>query len=700
MRLNNPLYNFCNPAMFRAVPVNSEVKNHFLIRYVKLINNNGLPAANSYFKNLRLLFMRLIAGEISNPQFVESLRSSRIKYDRPMRQLVATAMSQPSVVLNFLKFPTGNPQNKGDEDSTYKDLVEELSSPNHRRNLEVDVLIQKTIEFLIDEGKRPRNLRRPGLADAFAPLSQSQLGQLTKTVQKAKGHYVYPMQYADCRYLQDNKGGVYYSQQFVVDRERYKDPYLCDKGPVGEIHLVSKGTDDFRAVAVPNRFLQLELEPSYYWLTHLTHRTRAEATFNQAQYDALIQSWVDDEHITPYGVDIHHATNTLPFEHGRTLVSKLLDVHIRDLYSQYIRVEEVVPLSDNSHTFNSRNYSESLGSLVLSSYRKFEKMAKAPWKIPREGYDTVRFITGQPLGTLPSFRVLNFQNMLYAEMAIRRSTDILRGYYNQPTAQLAEKFSVSIEKVESLKRHIRNRVWDMDNNQQYVVLGDDIVFKHEDVAQYYIEILTVTGVPLSLHKSFKGKLVEFAGKVFVKNQTARYITDQTVLTNNNLFEWSRATGIPIQWNHIPFKLRGRLERRYSKYRAIAHKLNLAVPESTRCIPGVFNHIMKEVTGSTTPYGGWSTFHQLVLDASKEATRVDTNYGSYTFPVWDGERMEIYTAPQHRNRLNRAQRPVSQQAGRPSWKNTKYHLDTSDFLLGTGLAAQRWYDESQSSKTAG
>ena len=678
--------------MFRAVHVNKEVKQHFLVRYVKLIQSNGLSNANSYFKNLRLLFMRLIAGELSDPQFVESLRTLRIKYDGPMRKLMATAKSQPSQVLNFLKFPSGNPFNKGDEDSTYRDLVDELSQASHRRNIDVDVLAQRTIEFLIQEGKRPRRMRRPGLADAFAPFSPAQLGRLTKSIQKSKGHYVNPRQYADCRYLQDHKGGVYYSQQFMIDRERYKDPYLCDKGPVGEIHLVQKGTDDFRAVAVPNRFLQLELEPSYYWLTALTQRTRAEATFDQSQYDHLIQQWVDAEDIQPYGVDIHHATNTLPFEHGRNLISKLLDIHIRDLYNEKVFVEEVIPMLDGSHTYNSRNYSESVGSLVLQSYRKFEKIAKAPWIIPREGYGTVRFLTGQPLGTLPSFRVLNFQNMLYAEMAILRSSDQLRKFYNTPEEQLVEVYQTTKEKIASLKQWARNRVWDLSNNQQYVVLGDDIVFKHQEVAKHYINILDVTGVPLSLHKSFKGKLVEFAGKVFIKNQIPRYITDQTVLTNNNLFEWSRATGIPISWNQVPFKLRSRLERRFQKYRTVASKLNLVVPDSTRCIPGVFNHIMKEVTGSTTPYGGWSTYHQLVMDASKEATLVVPDTGSYTFPVWTGEKMEIYTASQHRNRLNVPIRGNYQRSGRPQWKDTKYQLDTSDFLLGTGLAAQQWYDE--------
>lgn len=692
MRNFHSLYKFCNPAMFRAVPVNKEVKQHFLIRYVKIINNNGLTAANSYFKELRLLFMRLIAGELSEPQFVEALRAHRIKFDGPMRRLVATAKSQPTYVLNFLKFPTGNPQNCGDEESTYRELVEELSSTTFKRNLDVDVLMQRTIEFLIDEGKRPRQMRRPGLADAFAPLSRAQLGRLARSVQKAGGNYVNPREYADCQYLYDSRGGLYYSPQFIIDRERYRDPYLCEKGPVGEIHLVQKGTDDYRAVAVPNRFLQLELQPAYNWLTLLTHRTRAEATFDQSQYDHLIQQWVDAPDVTPYGVDIHHATNTLPFEHGRLLISKLIDIHIRDLNYERVYVEEYLPLSDGSHTYNTRNYSEMLGSKVLKSFRTFEKMAKAPWNIPRTGFGTVQFLTGQPLGTLPSFRVLNFQNMLYAEMAILKSKDQLMKLIHTDPETLCTSHEMSRAQVDLYLREAKNQVWDLINNQQYVVLGDDIVFKHSNVGKCYIDLLSVTGVPLSLHKSFRGSLVEFAGKVFVKNQIPRYITDQTVITNNNLFEWSRATGIPISWKQLPSQMRGRLIGRYSTYAKVAQKLKMAVPSSTRCLPGVFNHIMKEVTGSTTPYGGWNTYHQLVVEASKEASLVVPDIGSYTFPIWDGEKVEIYTAAQHRNRLNTPYRGSYIRSGRPQWKNTKYLLDTSDFLLGTGLAAQLWFDQ--------
>jgi len=51
----------------------------------------------------------------------------------------------------------------------------------------------------------------------------------------------------------------------------------------------------------------------------------------------------------------------------------------------------------------------------------------------------------------------------------------------------------------------------IDNFDQYIILGDDIVIKHDNVAKTYINVLTKMGVDVSLNKTHVSKdTYEFA----------------------------------------------------------------------------------------------------------------------------------------------------------------------------------------------
>jgi hypothetical protein len=156
---------------------------------------------------------------------------------------------------------------------------------------------------------------------------------------------------------------------------------------------------------------------------------------------------------------------------------------------------------------------------VLASANLFEDACSGAWL---NGYDKVWWEVGQPLGTLPSFDFLALTHNCLLE---------------------ALSFSLGL-------RH-----------SPYCVLGDDVLIFNRKLRNEYIKLLQSVGIPLSLHKSYTGNLVEFAGKIFIRNQVPAYSSDQNPITYNGLFDYQRSTGVSIPWSNLP---RG-IKRRISQY---------------------------------------------------------------------------------------------------------------------------------------
>lgn len=142
--------------------------------------------------------------------------------------------------------------------------------------------------------------------------------------------------------------------------------------------------------------------------------------------------------------------------------------------------------------FQDEKFSESW--FLLLSLRKFEvpkgkQAADANKVIP----DFVSYATGQPMGTYSSWAVFTLTHHLLVHYC---------AYLNK-----------------------------IDNFDQYIILGDDIVIKHDNVAKTYINVLTKMGVDVSLNKTHVSKdTYEFA---------KRWIRIQ----NGKPFE---ITGIPLK----------------------------------------------------------------------------------------------------------------------------------------------------------
>jgi hypothetical protein len=156
-------------------------------------------------------------------------------------------------------------------------------------------------------------------------------------------------------------------------------------------------------------------------------------------------------------------------------------------------------------------------TMVTKSWNLFCECTRAPWE--NDG-QLSRWTVGQPLGCLPSFAVLGLTHNLFLE-----SLALSNGLGHSP----------------------------------YCVLGDDLLVFNKKLRKKYIQYMVTHGIPLSLHKSYQGNLVEFAGKLFVKGAVPFHTPDQSAITYGGLFDWQRASGIPIPYSKLPKKVRAKIE---------------------------------------------------------------------------------------------------------------------------------------------
>lgn len=156
--------------------------------------------------------------------------------------------------------------------------------------------------------------------------------------------------------------------------------------------------------------------------------------------------------------------------------------------------------------------------LYLQSWACFKEAARGRYY---NGGIPTKWTVGQPLGTLPSFDLLALTHNCVLE-ALAFSQRLL--------------------------------------HSPYTILGDDLLVMNKKLRFRYIKEMQERGIPLSLHKSYQGNLVEFAGKIFIRNQIPAYRTDQLAITWNSLFDWQRSTGITIGWDKLPLNLKKRCEQ--------------------------------------------------------------------------------------------------------------------------------------------
>jgi hypothetical protein len=270
-------------------------------------------------------------------------------------------------------------------------------------------------------------------------------------------------------------------------------------------HIPKKGTFKRRSIASPNRFLQAGLAPCRKVLRTITQRIPNNCQFDQGKLDGIIYNHVVNDYAG--SVDLSQATDWMPLSWFEFLSTNFgWFGHYETELSQEDLETEISVLCGQDE-------------VARQSYELFIEMTRsASWE---NGYHFDKWLRGQPLGTWPSFEVLTITHTLF---------------------------------VESCALHCRR--WD----SPYAILGDDVVIFDENTRNLYVSVMRRVGSPLSMHKSYDGRLAEFAGKYFIPNQKVAYSPGHAIMHWNNLFDYQKTAKVCVPYDRLPKMIRKRFER--------------------------------------------------------------------------------------------------------------------------------------------
>ena len=243
------------------------------------------------------------------------------------------------------------------------------------------------------------------------------------------------------------------------------------------------------------------------------------------------------------------------------------------------------------------------------SLRQFEILLELPWW--NGDFDSY-WTKGQPLGTLPSFGILAITHN-----AILEAMSFYLGYKHSP----------------------------------YVVLGDDLLIFDKKLADLYISCMQIEGIPLSLHKSYSGRLVEFAGRIYIRNQHPWYTSDHSVVTMTSLFDYQRSTGIRIPFANLPSNIRKQLGRLCSTpdhaqkaYDLVSYaETGQNLPQRLSVERGLIEFFRLLVNNKPVRASDESTgFYTLRENGQTRVYHTETMRKSFSSPSWFTKKVRPYT----------------------------------------------------------
>lgn len=164
---------------------------------------------------------------------------------------------------------------------------------------------------------------------------------------------------------------------------------------VGKIGFIQEAGFKLRAVANPNRIIQLALKPLKDILLKVCEQLSSDCTHDQQKGVLAVQGWLKEGKLV-HSIDLSDATNNFPLEPQLQLLRRILP----ESYEPYIKL--------------------------------FHESSRGPWLVrdPLVGWRTIQWSKGQPLGlgpSFPSFALTHHAAM--REAAIRCSIDPKGKYY-------------------------------------------------------------------------------------------------------------------------------------------------------------------------------------------------------------------------------------------------------------------------------
>lgn len=540
-----------NQAILSSIPLDKKMKRYFLSKYRILANNNGLRYAAEIFSQMRSVSLEYRADPHRIERREEYIRRMPVRKNGWLRKLFDYLDSHPEYVLNFLKLYVG----------LNEPLVTVEQSANNQHQYLQDVAVNTDIPTYLSMWvrliKMPIMTKSQWFHERHTKVRPGYEG-----ITKFLSTHTY-REYA----IYVRKWKRILTKYTLTDTDVQHG--LVSKEPLPEMY---KDFDGLASTSLEEDFFDLSSMALYAdsggWTEEPAVSPESISFLLRCLNPNLIHLW---DEIT-MGIwkpskpasflsglhvgHMHHIPKKGTIERRPIAVpNRFLQMGMTPVYQALKGIVERLP---QDATFNQARFDTKIsnrvtnpnlyvGSVDLSqatdnlpfswgefivdelildrqpeevklSWQLFKETARAKWN--NDGILT-SWSVGQPLGTLPSFMTLAITHNLILE-----ALSWWNGYGHSP----------------------------------YAVLGDDVVIFSRKLRNQYISDFSKRGIPLSLHKSFKGNLTEFAGKVYIRNHVPFHTSDQVAITWTNLFDYQVATGILIPWDNLPRKVKSRFRR--------------------------------------------------------------------------------------------------------------------------------------------
>lgn len=265
---------------------------------------------------------------------------------------------------------------------------------------------------------------------------------------------------------------VYYNPSATV--EEFEPTEL-----VGKISFLQEPGHKLRSVANPFRIHQVLLHAFGKCMWNFLKTLPWDATFDQNRFDQIIHDHLKSKKKI-YSVDLSSFTDNFPLDFQVLLVEQLIT------RSRAILKEKTAPFS--------RLQREDLTWLedTYQYLSLFWYISRGEWYCSERPEKPIIWTKGQPLGLYPSFPLASLcHGMLLLHLCKKEY---------QP-------YDLEINRI---------------HDNQFFVLGDDVVILNQELYESYRHMLDLLGSPVSEEKTFcSDQFSEFAGKIITKSETIK-----------------------------------------------------------------------------------------------------------------------------------------------------------------------------------
>jgi hypothetical protein len=540
-----------NGVILSSIPLNRKMKRYWISKYERIAENCGVEEAQRKFKNLRVTLLKYLADTNRKSNLDVHLKNSGFRCNGYLRMLFEYADTQPHFVLSFLKLYSSTQESSMTTDEAATAVNQRLKQVKAQQQVPVYLTLWVNIACMPYHGRHDhylaakRNMKHcfhafasrvtPRQWHAYWNRWHHRLQKGWKSHASCDYKLVFPEVYKDFKtdgssdsYLEDLASLL--GMEMYADTDPDWAPLSRDQLDFVHEYLNDEVADLFqRVVAGEISYPEIFGKQSFLSGLSVGHVQHIHKKGGGTELrDIAVPNRFIQLALIPGAARLYHVLRQLP--NDATFDQDKFDTYITNRVTNdnlYIgsvdlsKATDNLPLSWGVEIVNSlRHYfgeeGRHLGDEQIRSIELFYTVARAKWE--DEGY-LMEWDVGQPLGSVTSFAMLGLTHNILLE-----SISLTCGISHSP----------------------------------YRVLGDDVVIGNKKVRKRYIAELRSRAVPLSLHKSYDGRLTEFAGKTYVKNNIPFYTSDHNTITWQALFDWQRTTGIRIAWENLPRAIKSKI----------------------------------------------------------------------------------------------------------------------------------------------